>query len=350
LYLESLYLQDLRCFENKHLEFDAKITLIEGCNGSGKTTIIEALYYLCYLRSFRTNLTQELIRFDQASFFIKAGLVSKSTANSHVQTTLQAGFSVNQRIVKLNDQPINSFKELINNYRVVVLTADDLAIIQGGPEARRSFIDQYIYLQDPSWSLQVRNYQRILDHRNALLKSQGFSLEHYQLWTKQLIASSDQIRIRRKQALGQLQFEINQILINYFQSELVVDLAYQAREWQPDLQIKEQVMQRTLFGAHLDDYQIKLSSHSSRKFASRGQQKLLAILFKIIQVMVLKRQFNGAILFLLDDFVTDLDRHRSVILFDLLASLEVQLVFTAPNLQLSHQNWLISHQAKVISI
>lgn len=344
MYLSSLYIQNLRCFQAKQLDFGAHMTLIEGPNGSGKTTIIEALYYLCYLRSFRTNLTQELISFEHSSFFIKAGL------KSNTQLVLQVGFSPDQRVIKLNDQAVSSFKQLIDYYRVVVLTADDLALIQGGPEIRRSFIDQYIYLQNPDWLQIIRHYKRILDQRNQLLKSSQLDLEHYHLWTKQLIAYAELIGATRKQALKELETALNQVLTASFGAQMQVELNYQTKLWQTGLQIKEQFMQRTLFGAHLEDYQISLSDKSSRKFASRGQQKLLAILLKIVQVKLLRGKFDGVILFLLDDFITELDESKTIILFDLLRDLAVQLVFTAPNMPIIQKNWLLANQATVIML
>ena len=343
MYLRTLQLKNLRCFSEKELEFSKEITLIEGQNGSGKTTIIEALYYLCYLRSFRTNITQELIRFNSDSFFIKAFLVESDE-------TLQVGFSPAKRLVKLNDHQISSFKELINNYRIVVLTEDDLDIIKGGPEIRRSFLDQHIYLQDVEWSSKMRIYKRILDNRNALLKGKSFDQEHYKIWTSQLIAQSEIIRQGRILALAELEMAINVQLTQAFDENLTIQLVYQARNWNAGLQSKEQLMERTLFGAHLDDYQIQLATKLSRKFASRGQQKLVAILMKIVQVELLKKSFLGAILFLLDDFVTDLDDHKTLILMNILANLGVQLVFTAPNMQPKHKDFLINQGAKVIKI
>lgn len=343
MYLRTLQLKNLRCFSEKELEFSKNITLIEGQNGSGKTTIIEALYYLCYLRSFRTNITQELIRFNSDSFFIKAFLVEN-------EETLQVGFSPAKRLVKLNDHQISSFKELINNYRIIVLTEDDLDIIKGGPEIRRSFLDQHIYLQEVEWLSKLRLYKRILDNRNALLKSKSFDQEHYQVWTSQLISSSEIIRQERIAALAVLESAINLQLAHAFDNNLTIQLVYQARNWHPALQSKEQLMERTLCGAHLDDYSIQLATKASRKFASRGQQKLVAILMKIVQVDLLKKSFSGAILFLLDDFVTDLDDHNTLILMDILANLGVQLVFTAPNMQPKHKDFLINLGAKVIKI
>ena len=143
---------------------------------------------------------------------------------------------------------------------------------------------------------------------------------------------------------------INDQLAANFDENLTVQFVYQAKEWHNELQPKEQFMERTLFGAHLDDYQIKLSTKMSRKFASRGQQKLVAILMKIVQVSLLKKNFLGAILFLLDDFVTDLDSQKITILMDILANLGVQLVFTAPNMQENHKTLLLSQGAKVIQV
>ncbi len=346
MHVSKICIQNLRCFDEKHIDFDPSINLIEGVNGSGKSTIVEALYYLCYLRSFRTNLTQDLISFNKDSFFIKANL----NISIDKQDLLQVGFSQTKRLVKLNGKNIKSFKELISNYRVVMLTADDLNLIQGGPEVRRSFIDQYIYLQDPEWSKQIRVYQHIVDQRNALLKNFKFDLEQYQFWTNQLQASAVLISNIRKKALLELESTLNSILNSHFGTGLSVELIYQDRPWQINLQAKEQVLQRTLCGAHLEDYQIKLSARSTRKFASRGEQKLVTILLKIAQIRHLKQIFNGIIVFLLDDFMTDLDTDRIIVLFDLLLSLEVQLVFTAPNLQPEHKNWLILHNAKIISI
>lgn len=343
MYLRTLHLKNLRCFSEKKLEFNKDITLIEGHNGSGKTTIIEALYYLCYLRSFRTNITQELIRFESDSFFIKAYLAED-------EETLQVGFSAAKRLVKLNDQLVSSFKDFISNYRIVVLTEDDLEVIKGGPETRRSFIDQHIYLQKLGWASEMRDYKRILDNRNALLKSKNFDLEQYKIWTNQLVSHSQAIRQERLLALSQLEVAINAELAESFDENLKIQLIYQSRNWHEGLLSKEKFMERTLCGAHLDDYQIQLTSKLSRKFSSRGQQKLVAILMKIVQVRILKKSFGGAILFLLDDFVTDFDDQKTLILMNILVNLGVQLVFTAPNMQAKHKDFLINQGARVIQI
>lgn len=344
MHLARLHLQNLRCFANQTVEFPTNITLIEGSNGSGKTTIVEALYYLCYLRSFRTPNTKDLIRFETENFFIRADLQEGLACEQ-----LQVGFSASKRLVKFNDQPVASFKELIQNYRVVVLTENDLDLIKGGPEERRNFIDQYIYLQDPSWHQIMRHLRQIVQQRNAVLKN-NFQIELFELWTEQLNQKSALVRARRQLALAEVQAELTQILQENFNLDFSVNFDYQVKSWQPQLQLREQAMGHSLWGAQLDDYQIQLNSHSTRKFASRGQQKLVSVLMKVVQVLVLKRSFPGAILFLLDDFLTDFDDQRADLLLELLAKLPAQLVFTAPNMSKHHRERLLSLGASQIQL
>ena len=327
MYLSKLTIKNLRCFSERSFEFGSHITLIEGLNGSGKSTIVEALYYLCYLRSFRTGLTQELIQFSTSSFFMQADLDEEP---GHHKETLQVGFSPSRRLVKFNDQNVSSFKQLIQVYRAVVLTEDDLELIKGGPEVRRNFIDQYIYLQDPGWTTEMRHYRKALDQRNALLKN-NYQKEHYSLWTDLIQQKSDLIRIKRKEALREIELEVNKQLKEHFNDSLSLAFQYCEKDWHPDLELRERSLGRSLFGCHLDDILINISEYSGRKYASRGQQKLLIVLMRAVQVILLKKRFSGAILLLLDDFITDLDDQNSVILLHFLEKLGAQLIFTTPN-------------------
>ena len=106
------------------------------------------MHYLCYLRSFRTHLPQELVQFGQDNFFIKARLENGNAADGY---DLQVGFSNKKRLVKVNNKSIASYKELLDYYRIVTITEDDLGLIKDGPEERRLFIDQAIMLADPEF-------------------------------------------------------------------------------------------------------------------------------------------------------------------------------------------------------
>ena len=144
LFLERVHIKNFRCFSDIDLAFTSPIVLIQGLNGSGKTSLLEALYYVCYLRSFRTHLPKEMLQFEHSNFFIK--VIFRDQNFTH---EIQAGFSNAKRLVKIDNKAISSYKELMNYYRVIGLTEDDMFLIKGGPQERRVFIDQLLLLIRP---------------------------------------------------------------------------------------------------------------------------------------------------------------------------------------------------------
>lgn len=337
--ITSLQLKHFRCFDNKTIELDAPVVIIEGNNGTGKTSALEALHYLCYLRSFRTHIPRQLIAFDHENFIIKASFVSD---NEPISRELHVGFCPPKRLVKIDQQVIGSYKELMDHFRVVTLVEDDLELIKSGPEVRRSYLDQAILLSDPSYSTQAKKFRHVVDNRNALLRN-GVSDKHsFQLWTQQLWELSCAIQSRRIEVLNDLSNEITHLINQYFaQQEISITFSYKSKGGQmgvsfeefdkghQDLYEQEVRFGRTLFGAHLDDFSINFLDKRSKSFASRGQQKIIVILMKIAQIKLLERN-KGSVVFLLDDFMTDFDHTRVQLLLPMLTDLNSQLIFTAP--------------------
>src|SRR3990172_3358446 len=178
--LTKIYIKNFRCFPALNLELDSPLVLVEGINGSGKTSLLEALHYACYLRSFRTHVPRDLIQFGQQDFFIKVALDSRALDHA-MHHEVQVGFSGKRRLVKVDQKSVCSYKELMDYYRVVTLTEDDLSLINGGPDARRSFIDQAILLNDPSFITVIRNFRQVLESRNALLQISSKNEESYRV-------------------------------------------------------------------------------------------------------------------------------------------------------------------------
>jgi len=338
--LKQLYIKDFRCFEEKNLSLASSLILIEGSNGSGKSTLLEALHYLCYLRSFRTHTPRELLRFGQDTFFLKAVFETDDhgITESH---EIQVGFSGKKRLVKINQKPVSSFKELMNFYRIVTLTEDDLNLIKGSPEVRRAFIDQAIVLHDPNFSSKLRAFKTITDNRNKLLQGRSVDRHYYDILTEQLWTASVEIQQRRQVILKELERDVNTMAEAYFAGDFKIELAYKQKrtksgqdfgafiEVNPDLYEEETRFRRSFFGAHLDDFAISLREKASKSFASRGQQKLVTLLIKVAQIKELTLQ-KGPVVFLLDDFMADFDESNAQILFSVLMALKSQLIFTTP--------------------
>lgn len=341
--ITHLQLKNFRCFSQKTLNFSAPITLIKGKNGSGKTSILEALYYLCYLRSFRAYNAQDLIALGSHEFFIRALVQEDTDPGKHHD--LRVGFAENKKLVKYDDRVISSFKELMDSYRVVALFEDDLALIKEGPDVRRSFIDQALLLLEPEKLADFRAFKHILDNRNALLKKyQGRILsdkDSYRVWTEQLWTSSLKLMRARHTLLDLLKESVNALFDTYFSQEITITIDYIAKgnNYMQDFSAFEQGLEallaqelrfgRSLFGAHLDDFSIQYAGKHTRFFASRGQQKLVVLLLKVALLNQLTQR-RGKTLFVLDDFMTDFDEHRTATLISLLSGITTQLIMTSP--------------------
>jgi len=329
--IREITIKDFRCFTTKTITFDKPLVIIEGPNGIGKTSLLEALYYSCYLRSFRTRTTRDLILHGSQAFSIKITYEGPDGFKNQ----LSVGYSPTKRSVKLNNTELTAYKDLIGSYRIIAITDEDLSLIKGSPEGRRHFMDQAIILEYPDYRSLLKKFNSILEQRNALLRSKRFSQDSYTLWTDQLNDISKQIRSHRRSVLKRTEEKVNQLLTNFFDSPFTVKLVY--KEKNPphptalETQQHEQLVKHTLFGAHLDDCKVFIADRASKKYASRGQQKLTAMLLKIAQPTALDPQ---SYVFLLDDAVSDLDAQRLKNLFAALASYKTHIIITSP---LTHQ-------------
>jgi len=342
LALTHLQLKQFRCFKHTQLHFESNRVLIEGANGSGKTSLLEAMHYLCYLRSFRTHIPQELVHAAAPSFFIKASFTN-TTAGIPLTHEAQVGFQHKRRLVKIDDRTVSSYKELLAHYRVLTLTEDDILLITGGPEARRTFLDQALLLSDSAFIALLRSLRTCVAQRNALLQDHRHTMDSYRVWTEQLWNLSIQIQQRRCILLEELEKEVYtlgqgntpwvllSLSCRYLPKLTGNHPTFQAfMEANPELPTKEKLWGRTLFGAHLDDIALDFQERKSKIFASRGQQKLIALMLKIALIRLLNRQEGPKTIFLLDDFMTDFDDSRIEQLISLMGSLENQLIFTCP--------------------
>ena len=360
--LASLYVKDFRCFDQVTIDLDSRIVLICGSNGTGKTSLLEALYYGCYLRSFRTHIARDLVALGKESFFVKF-VIKDGFKDNFIDHTIQIGFTNNKRLVKVDNKTTVSYKDLLSYYRVVSLTEDDLKLIQDGPEERRAFLDQALLLVDASYITHMREYKVVLENRNALLLHNTIDQEAYFIWTKKLWEHSSRIQALRKALLLELQAEVNIMLHQYIDENLSASFVYQAKNnsdltfddfWQTkstDLIRSEAHLKRSLFGAHVDDFTIILEGKKSKAYASRGQQKMVVLLIKIAQIRQLVQK-NGPIIFLLDDFMTDFDVERGKSLLLALFELNCQLIFTSPRRDSALESALTASNAdfKIVSM
>lgn len=359
MFITEVTLKHFRKFEALQLDLRGSLVLVTGANGSGKSSLLEALYFSSALRSFRTHVPKELIAFDAQAAVVRVGIGSNEIVTEH---EVQVGISPARRLVKIDNKPLTSYKEMTDYHRVIAVTEDALELIRGAPEVRRLFVDQAVLLKSPAFLSTLRTYRHIVDQRNKLLQqgtlTQGDS---YAVWTEQLLEHSAIIQEARHALLRELAAKTNVLIQEWFPSLGAVSLSYAPKRSVttptfagllaqfPSLPELEKLYKRTLFGAHLDDIFIEFLGSSSRSFASRGQQKLLVLLIRAAQVLLLKEQGSIPIV-LLDDFVGDLDQQRAMQLLHLLRSLKVQLIVTLPTIESAVENSIAAVADKHIKL
>jgi len=349
VFIKKLRLQNFRCFDNQNFDFSQKFIIVQGKNGSGKSSILEALHYACYLRSFRTHANRDLIKLGGNHFFIEIDV-----DHDIVSDQIQVGFGNQQgKVVKFNQKPILSYRDLILQYRTVTLCADDIVAVSGSPEFRRDYLNHSLLLIEPSRYGIFKRYKQILEQRNSLLlqiQRSGGLCDQLEIWSEKLWADTVEIKKLRIEYLEALERRVNVLLSEYFfitEPELQIKFSYISKninlkdcEFQPfwnnfykKFNQNEVIFGRSLFGAHLDDFGIEFYGKKAKLYASRGQQKLIIFLIKVAQLFFMSAAGKAGVL-LLDDFLTDFDKQNLVFALKLLQKSDFQIFITNPDVSM----------------
>lgn len=306
------------------------------------------LFYVCHLKSFRTPHATDLISFERTTFFVEIALQNSEKLEDHV---IAVGCDGDRKVVKCDDKTIRSHKDILEHYRVLGVTEDDLDLIKGAPQLRRTFLYQTQMLFDPEFVERMRAYRRCLNQRNALLFSQkGGSLsasskQQLLVWTKKLWELSVTEIAYFKKLLLRINAQIASLLAEHCAADnLSIQVFYESSfiqeietfdgfwtRYEAELCQLELAQGRSAWGLHLDDLVVDLTDKSMRRFASRGQQKLAILLLKVSVLYLLGR---GNSVFIADDFMTDFDANRIQQVMRILKATQSQVFITSP-LQMS---------------
>ena len=340
--LSRLTLQNFRCFAHQELQIVKPQLLVIGPNGAGKTSLLEAIYYVCYAQSFKTKYSRQMIKQDSSGCSIRLNIETERE-----QHDILVGMTASKKILKIDGQAVSNHEKVAPLFSCATLTQEDMQLIAAGPERRRFFLNQNQFLGDASWLELARRYRNVLEQRNSLLSHKQVALDQLELWSQQLWQLSHKIQHWRQQFIIELN-AICQRLLTEFIPELqgditlvykpagnchAMDFAEFATCILPNIVAKEKALCRTMFGAHLDDFQIILKSRCARSFASRGEQKLLTLLLKTAALCTHQRNGRPISCLLIDDFLTDLDPLRIAKCQAIIDHLRTQTIITLPILQ-----------------
>lgn len=324
--LHELQIHHVRNFSQQTFPLNPRFTLIYGPNGSGKTSILEALYVLSRGFSFKSREISPLMMHEASTLTVFAKAENNQTIS--VQKSASAA-----TIFKLNGETCTNSSQLAYALPCQIFYQDLFDIMDAGPSTRRSMLDWGMFHVKHSFLPLWKNYKRVLQQRNALLRQQA-KIDHLQLWDKQLVDLAEQLDAGRKAYFAEWKTAFEAMLpklcdipceIAYFKGwdkkESGKSLETILKEhYHSDLQ-----RQYTQYGPHQADIIIKTDSLNAKKILSRGQQKMILITLKLAQTTLL----NKDCLYLLDDFSAELDDAHVQRLLALLSEAPGQYVLTS---------------------
>ena len=320
VHLGRLRLRDFRNYARLDVEFSPGFHLLLGGNAQGKTNILEAIYLLATLRSFRGVGGAQMIRHGRKGYFVGAGVLGQGGHE------IRMYWSAAERKLSLDDRPVRKLTDYLGVLRVVVICTEDLQLVKGTARMRRRFLDLLLSQTHPIYLPLLQRYTQALRSRNALLKQRALDEAALEGFSHELVNLGNQLIQRRRElaprlsplvrlAYRRIAHDAEELRLEYQPSvkgDLAVELA-QSRA-------RERTYRTTVIGPHRDEVQLLLNDRSASQFGSEGQKRSLAIALKVAQAEYLAGLHGSPPVLLIDDVMGELDARRRAGFLPLLES------------------------------
>jgi DNA replication and repair protein RecF len=329
--LQSLDILDFRNIRSARLGFSRGLNLISGANACGKTSLLEAIYTLGRVRSFRTPSARQTIRYGQP-FFRLVGRIAAATGDGVPVGIERGGDSLT---VHLGGEPVRRLSDLAGFFPVQILSSDTANLFNGGPRHRRHVLDWALFHVEQGYREVWQRYARILKQRNAALRNQARPAL-VTVWDAELVEAATTIDHLRRIYLDRfselLATELQQLL-----PERLPELRYGAG-WPAGSTLADALIQHldrdraqgyTHYGVHRSDFRLLVDGRDVTTHCSRGQQKAVLVGFMLAQVRLQQERQCPAGAFLLDDLASELDPGNQQRVLQALQELDAQVFVTA---------------------
>lgn len=342
--LNRLLVQNLRNLETVDIAPAGRVNWLYGENGSGKTSVLEAVSLLAQGRSFRTHKFRTLINHQSQSMTLFGRVVpGEGEAPIPLGLTRSADGSAQ---FKARGELVSSAAELAQYLPVQIINADSFRLLEAGPKVRRQFIDWLVFHVEPGFFPAWKALRRCLKHRNSLLRRDRITARDLEPWDKELVTQTRIIHDYRREQLERFLSHLNELITDFVALEDLGVSYY--RGWDADSDYAE-VLERgfagdrqqgyTHMGSHRADLKLRIGRHPAVELLSRGQQKLLVCALKIAQASVFNHCTGRRCVFLVDDLPSELDAAHQRILVDWLECLQTQVFVTGVEAESLTRAW-----------
>lgn len=340
--LHELTLRHFRLFREYSFRPDPEaVTVFLSPNGTGKTSVLEAVHALATASSFRTSTASDMIRLGESVAEVH-GVIFQRERRVQVDLTLTRGARQTTKRMLVNGLRPRSRAEVAEVLPLTVFTPEGVDVVRGGPEQRRTYVTTLVTDVDPLTGEAVERFHRVLSQRNALLRSlegdrpSKSQEDELSLWTADFCEASGVILEQRRWLLEQLTPLVARFYAELAQSHEVVGLTYE-RSWSGDLGDALERSSRddryrgyTTIGPHRDDVVLSIDERDARRQASQGEQRSLALALRLAGHELVRQQRGLDPLLLLDDVFSELDPLRSDRLLALLPAGQTLVTTAVP--------------------
>ena len=334
--IKSLKLKNYRNYELLDLTFDPKTNILYGDNAQGKTNVLEALYLSGTTKSHRGTKDRDLIQFGRDEAHLET-IVEKRGIEYQIDMHLKKN---SPKGIAINKIPIRKASELFGIIHFVFFSPEDLNIIKDGPSGRRRFIDLELSQLDKVYLSNLSNYNRIINQRNSLLKDiykQENLVETLDIWDMQLVEYGTKVMESRKRFIEEVNEIISDIHYKLTGGKEHITLSYECSVGNLSLEQalkknrdRDMRLKSTPVGPHRDDLCFMAGSLDIRRFGSQGQQRTAALSLKLSEIELVRSLIRDTPVLLLDDVLSELDKHRQNYLLDSIH--DIQTVITCTGL------------------
>lgn len=331
----KLITQNFRNLNGATINFHPELNFFIGDNGSGKSSLLEALFFLGHGKSFRTSKVDALVSHNKTNFVVS---IKDSTS---CQLGLSRDVTSGLTNIKIDGERHTRLSVLAKNIAIQIVTPESFRLFFGGPKERRRFIDLGMFHVEHTFSKQWKGFNRVLKQRNACIRlSHGTNKSNSMLpyWTEQFCQMSMQVARLRQAYVLAIIAELDvwlAILLPDLKSRVTVQYLQgwpQKKDLQDVLannQERESNYGYSLYGAHKFDVKFLLDKDSLETQLSRGQQKLFLLALTFAQAKLIARVNRVKPILLIDDIGAELDVNSRIALSTALEKLDCQVVITA---------------------
>jgi DNA replication and repair protein RecF len=374
--IQVLTAENIRNLRPLTLEPRERFNVFVGNNGQGKTNLLEAIYAVSTLRSFRTSRLADMIAFaprpsnaaaatldepgpddepaeaDETSGSMPSGVPDERVARVGARVLKEELVRVYEltltpagRRVTLDGKAVRPLSKYFGGFNVVVFTPEDLQLPRGAPGDRRRFLDRAVFNARPDYLGSATDYEKVLKQRNAILRmnAQGAMPpvrveEMLSIYDEQLTPLGLAVANARAAFVDEIREELGRAFSAITHTEHVANARYVSRvagaspeqilQWHREGRVKDLATSSTQLGPHRDDIAFELNAREAGAFASQGQLRAIMLAWKTAEMAVLARVHDDRPILLLDDVSSELDPARNQYLFEHLATQAGQCFIT----------------------